>query len=103
MTAFHALTPPQRRMIVPGNATAPHPRMIVAAPAAAAPPPRVTMRDRCQHDLILQAVAQEERKEADQYSTKGSLVVARFYATPQVLVLRLADIWTLEPLALNVT
>lgn len=87
-TTLHNLTPAQRRQIIQGFA---------------GKPLRVTMRDRSQHDLIIQALAQDECSEADQFSSKASLVVAKFYATPQLLVLRLTDLWSWEPLELNVT
>lgn len=84
---FHSLTPAQRRQLV-------------ASYAVAGTPLRVTMRDRSQHDVVFQSIAQDERKEADEFSSRGSLAVARFYRTPQVLVLRLADLWSVEPLTL---
>lgn len=61
------------------------------------------MRDGATYSLVLLGVAQVEREEADPYSQRGSLLMARYYYTANHLVLRLADIDTLEPLALSPT
>jgi hypothetical protein len=66
-------------------------------------PVRLTMRDGAHHDVELVGMAQEERSEADPYSQRGSLLVGRFYATKALLVLRLADLQSIELLELSPT
>lgn len=90
MTPFAKLTKPQQRQIIAGF-------------AADSTPLAVTMRDGSEHRLILQGVAQDERTEADPFSDRGSLIVARHYLTPTLIVLRAVDIASLELHALPIT
>lgn len=83
--------------------TGPQLRMLVGSWVASGAPMRITTRNGDRYDLIVLGIGQEERSSADPYSQRGNLLVCRFDATGALLVLRVADLATAEPMPLSPT
>src|SRR4051794_18398719 len=73
-------------------------RQLLAAYVVSGQPLRLTVAERGparQYDVELVGIAQEERRQADPYSQRGSLLICRFYATKGLLSIALRDLQSL--------